>query len=124
MSKMAQINRREFLRLSAGAAAGLALAACAPIGKKAPVKATAHLGALGPDDVQVEIVYGEDRGGHFASPQAAAMTLVEKTGVGSYRYQGELVPQQTGALIYGVRILPHHPNMLNKHEMALVAWAT
>jgi starch phosphorylase len=94
------------------------------IGKKAPVKARVVLGALRPDDVQVEIVYGEDRGGHFALPQAVPMPLTEEIGNGSYRYQGEFAPQQAGALIYGVRILPHHPDMLNKHEMALVAWAT
>ena len=51
------------------------------------------------------------------------MTLMGKKGQGSDRYQGEFVPRQTGALIYGVRVLPYHLDMLNKHEMALVVWA-
>jgi hypothetical protein len=33
------------------------------------------------------------------------------------------MPRTTGALIYGVRVRPNHPDMLNPHETKLVTWA-
>ena len=70
----------------------------------------------------VEIVYGEDNGG-LAQPVATAMALVGTQAGGVLLYRGDFEPNHTGALIYGVRVLPHHPAMLNKHELGLVRWA-
>jgi hypothetical protein len=51
------------------------------------------------------------------------MSLAGQDDDGVYRYTGGFVPNSTGALVYGVRVLPYHPDMLGKHEMALVKWA-
>lgn len=93
------------------------------IGEAAPVTAEVFLGDLQPAEVLVEIVSGEDRGGALARPVDAAMAWVEADAQGIQRYQGYLEPDRTGALVYGVRILPYHPDMLDKHEMALALWA-
>ncbi|HSN74202.1 MAG TPA: alpha-glucan family phosphorylase [Anaerolineae bacterium] len=93
------------------------------IGEAAPVSADVFLGALQPEHVRVEIVYGEDRGEALARPAGVAMALVESQANGLHLYRGDFEPNHTGALIYGVRVLPYHPAMLNKHELGLVLWA-
>jgi starch phosphorylase len=93
------------------------------IGEAAPVSANVYLGALRPEHVLVEIVYGEDRGEAMAQPAGVAMSLAESQANGLHFYRGDFEPNHTGALIYGVRVLPYHPAMLNKHELGLALWA-
>ncbi len=93
------------------------------IGEAATVTAQVYLGALQPEDVLVEIVFGEDRGGAPAQPVDQAMALVERGANGVCLYRGDFKPGHTGALVYGVRVLPCHPAMLNKHELGLALWA-
>ncbi len=93
------------------------------IGNTAQVTAQVVLGALKPHEIAVEIVFGEDMGGQPARPHVVAMTLEKKDSDGVYHYAGGFEPRTTGALIYGVRVRPNHPDMLNKHETGLVAWA-
>ncbi len=93
------------------------------IGDDAEVTAQVSLGSLRPEDVAVEIVFGEEQGNRPDNPQVAPMSLVKKDRNGIYHYQGIFEPRTTGALIYGVRARPNHPDMLNPHETKLVTWA-
>ena len=93
------------------------------IGETAPVTAQVILGELTPAEVYVEIVYGDEQGGVLAGPKDTAMTLDHTDAQGVHHYVGHFAPDHTGALIYGVRVLPHHPDMLNKHDLALAVWA-
>jgi starch phosphorylase len=93
------------------------------IGETAPVSAQVLLGELTPDEVRVEIVYGDDQGAGISGPKSSAMTLTHTDAEGVHHYAGTFAPEHTGALIYGVRVLPHHPDLLNKHDLALVVWA-
>jgi starch phosphorylase len=93
------------------------------IGEAAPVSANVYLGALRPEHVLVEIVYGEDRGEALARPADVAMALAGSQANGLHLYRGDFEPNHSGALIYGVRVLPYHPAMLNKHEVGLALWA-
>ena len=92
------------------------------IGESAAVTAQVALGKLTPKDVLVEIVHGEDRGGAMAHPLDVVMqpTVADKQ---IQVYEGNFQPQHTGAQIYGERVLPYHPDMLNKHELGLALWA-
>jgi glycogen phosphorylase len=93
------------------------------IGQAASVTAQVYLGKLQPEHVLVEVVYGEDQGGALAGPRTTTLTLMESSKDGMHLYRGEFEPSHTGALVYGVRVLPHHPALLDKHEMGLVIWA-
>ncbi len=42
---------------------------------------------------------------------------------GRQLYRGRLAPERGGSLVYGIRVLPVHPALLNKHELGLVRWA-
>lgn len=93
------------------------------IGENAPVTAQVLLGELSPDEVLVEIVYGDDQGAGIAGPKSAAMALSHTDTDGVHQYAGHFTPDHTGALIYGVRVLPYHPDLLSKHDLPLAAWA-
>jgi starch phosphorylase len=94
------------------------------IGADAQVSAQVALGSLKPEDVAVEIVFGEEMGDRPDNPQVAPMSLVKRERGGTYLYQGTFMPRTTGALIYGVRVRPDHPDMLNPHQTRLVTWAS
>ncbi len=41
----------------------------------------------------------------------------------AYRYQARLTPTASGSLIYGVRVVPHHPGLSHPYDMGLARWA-
>jgi len=93
------------------------------IGDAVKVTAQVFLGNLKREDVLVEIVHGEQFSTVMSHPHDVRMTYVRTDADSVHHYEGEFEPGQTGAHVYGVRVLPHHAGMLNKHEMALVVWA-
>ena len=93
------------------------------IGELATVTAEVFLGQIERSDVLVEIVHGDQSSGVMANPEDIAMTFVRTDADGVHHFQGTFLPAQTGAHVYGVRVLPYQTAMLNKHEMALAVWA-
>jgi starch phosphorylase len=93
------------------------------VGCSLDVSAQVHLGALKPEDVTVEVYFGPlDPEGCVASGRTAEMRLIEaKDGVS--RYEGSIPCETTGELGFTVRCVPCHPDLWQKHEMALIAWA-
>ncbi len=94
------------------------------VGSRLPVSATVHLGSLSPDDVCVEVYYGPlDPDGEVHHGRASEMKFTKALDSGFARYDGELVCTETGQMAFAVRCLPSHPNLYQKHEMALIRWA-
>ncbi len=90
------------------------------VGEPVEIRAAVRLSGLTPAEIAVEIVHGlRDAGTLTDEP----MQLVGRTDDGAYLYRGLLSPNASGQLVYGVRIMPVHPDLFNKHEMALVRWA-
>ncbi len=92
------------------------------VGDYVVIEANVHLGQLTPADVAVEIVYryGEEEN---APLWDIPMVRVASSGDGVFTYRGEFVPQSSGQLRYGVRVLPANTDLFNKHELGLVRWA-
>ncbi|HEY7356451.1 MAG TPA: alpha-glucan family phosphorylase [Ktedonobacterales bacterium] len=93
------------------------------IGQSVDVTAYARLASLRPEDVLVEVVYGQDEDGHISDAIYQRMDQDGQENDGSYRYRTRILPQSGGSLVYGVRLLPSHPALLDRHEMGLVRWA-
>ncbi|WP_343425078.1 hypothetical protein [Candidatus Amarolinea dominans] len=91
------------------------------VGEPVEINATVRLSGLTPSEVAVEIVHGFQDGAVGFTDEP--MQLVGRTDDGGYLYRGLLAPAASGQIIYGVRIVPVHPDLFNKHEMALVRWA-
>jgi glycogen phosphorylase len=95
-----------------------------PVGSDLEVSAQVNLGELTPDDVQVEIYYGRiDEKQKITSPQIVGMQTEEKLQDNIFKYKGKILCQITGQQGLTVRVLPKHPELLNRFQTNLVTWA-
>jgi glycogen phosphorylase len=85
------------------------------------VRASVALGALSPDDVTVEVVYG--RAGdsdEIVDPARSPLQLEGGAVDGVARYSGTAMLGQPGPFGYTVRVLPRHPLLAGPAELGLV----
>ncbi|HVU68348.1 MAG TPA: alpha-glucan family phosphorylase [Ktedonobacteraceae bacterium] len=92
------------------------------LGEGINVLAWVKVQKLTPDDLNVELVYGEEEDEQVVMPQKLAMQYVRQEQDGSYRYELRLQPTSSGSLAYGVRVLPTHPELTGKHDLGLIRW--
>jgi len=93
------------------------------LGEWLDVKAWVRADNLQPEDLRVELVYGEANDDHPTAQFALPMEYTKRELDGSYRYDIRLQPTESGSITYGVRVLPAHPALSGKHDMGLVRWA-
>jgi starch phosphorylase len=93
------------------------------IGEPVGVAALAHLGALTPGDVRIELIYGQGDDGAMRERCVIAMERKGKAEHGAYRFHATIHPEATGSLIYGVRATPTHPGLASPYELGLAYWA-
>ncbi len=93
------------------------------IGAPIDVSAAVRLGDLAPRDVAVELVWGQDDNGRMRNPVVIPMEPGERLADGRQSYRTRFTPDRNGALIYGVRVRPHHPGLPNANELGLMCWA-
>jgi starch phosphorylase len=93
------------------------------LGEPIAVEARVSLGALQPDDIAVEVVYGRDDRGVIVDTASVAMSQDGVDGDGTAIYRARLAPETNGLLVYGVRVRPTHPALPNRYALGLVRWA-
>jgi starch phosphorylase len=93
------------------------------IGQPIAVTAFVHLGALEPEDVRVELIYGRDDNGEARERRVVVMERAGKPEHDAYRYHATIRPESSGSLIYGVRATPTHVGLAYPYEMGLARWA-
>lgn len=91
------------------------------VGEPLQIDATVHLGSLTPEDVTVEIVYGNLDNGGLQNIRHVPMMRVEQLPEGTHLYSGILILPQ-GTLGYTVRVRPSHPEFTHIFELPLVTW--
>ena len=95
-----------------------------PYGSNLEVTADLYLDKLSTDDVTVEVYYGSvDSYGRIHDGRHAPMELDASLNDGVYRFKGSIYCDKTGQQGFTVRAMPNHPDMGQKHETALIAWA-
>jgi len=93
------------------------------VGRTIRVEAAVNLGALGPQDVQVELYYGAlDEDGQLNSGLALPMIEVQSED-GPARYVVEMPCDTSGRTGYTVRVLPRHDALARPLDMAMIRWA-
>ncbi len=92
------------------------------LGEDIDVRAWVRADKLGPEDLSVELVYGEASDDVVIPRHALPMEYIRKEQDGSYRYEIRLKPDESGSIGYGVRVLPSHPAQGGKHDMGLIRW--
>jgi glycogen phosphorylase len=93
------------------------------IGDQVSVTADLSLGALRPEDVTVELVVGRDEDWHVIETGSVELARSGQSSTGGYLYSGSIAAQHGGSLIYGVRVIPSHPELATKYELGLICWA-
>ncbi|HLZ59026.1 MAG TPA: alpha-glucan family phosphorylase [Ktedonosporobacter sp.] len=93
------------------------------LGEGIDVHAWLRMDSLRPEDVNVELVYGEIREEQAVPQHTLPMTFSKRELDGSYRYDLRLQPSESGSIAYNVRVVPTHPALREKYEMGLIRWA-
>ena len=93
------------------------------LGEGIDIHAWVRANDLNPEDISVELVYGEAED-ELAIPRFAfPMTFVKRENDGSYRYDIQLKPNESGSIVYNIRVIPSHPSLTEKYEVGLIRWA-
>jgi glycogen phosphorylase len=92
------------------------------VGEPVKVQAVLRPGPLRSGDLAVEAVYGRDTGDGLANALSVAMPLVDEQD-GECRYEVTLAFRESGAIAYGVRVRPDHPDIPSPFALSLVKWA-
>jgi len=95
----------------------------ARVGKPVQVEAVVDVGQLTPADISVELYCGAlDEDGQFSDAQALRMRQISADGP-RIQYTVELPCTRSGQTGYTVRVLPHHANLPDDKDLALIRWA-
>ena len=94
-------------------------------GARYRISAQVSLGDLEPGDVQVQTIYGSvEPDDELAKPVTVAMTRVGDGDMGGWhRYEADVEFERSGNFGFTVRVVPHHPDLLNPAHLPRVAWA-
>lgn len=93
------------------------------VGESLQVSAQVHLGDVDPNHVRVEAYHGEAENGGIKNPAVSVLNASGQNGDGSYLYQGSVPASESGAYGFSVRVVPTHPNLMQAHELRLIAWS-
>ena len=92
------------------------------LGQGIDVHAWVHSDKLLPEDLAVELVFGEVTNEKIVIQHVLPMEYVKKELDGSYTYKLHLTPPTSGSIAYGVRVLPNYPALAGKHDLGLIRW--
>lgn len=94
------------------------------VGSAQEITAVVQLGSLTPDDVIVQVYYGDlDTHGNIVKGNAVNMQPAESNGGGTYTFKAQLVHHTTGNQGISVRILPNHEDLPTPFLRGLIRWA-
>jgi len=94
------------------------------VGDSLQLSAQVHLGPVDPEHVRVEAYHGEAE--NDVLHHLAVTTLTKKKQVGeggNYLYHGSIPAAESGTYGFSVRVIPTYPNLVQAHELRLIAWA-
>jgi starch phosphorylase len=98
----------------------------ADMGETRAVAAEVELGALTPDDVEVQLVHGAvGPGGDLDEVAVVPMAAIGGGGEGGgrRRYEASFTCERAGRYGCTVRVVPAHPDLLSYAETGCIAWA-
>ena len=97
--------------------------AAAHVGGAIDVSAVINTGPLTPDDLAVELYFGQlDEDGQLSTGQTIPMQRLEAQNDGRVRYSGQLPCSRSGMTGYTVRITPHNDLLIGPMDMGMIRW--
>ncbi len=93
------------------------------VGSELQVRARVNLGALTPDDVEVQLFHGlVDSLGDIPNPRTVTMSDNGTREGSTWQFNGVIPCRASGQYGYAVRVLPKHSDLNNPFEPGLVCW--
>ena len=93
------------------------------VGEQLSISASLETGKLKPEDLCVEVYYGQlDTNGMIEKGNSMRMEIKNQDETGAYVFQANIPCESTGKHGFSIRVLPHHPELPNPHEMGLIKW--
>lgn len=94
------------------------------VGSRVKLKVIVNLADLSPDDVRVELYFGNlNPAGDILEGAALPMFVVEKQDKNNYLYEGQMLCLKSGQFGFTVRIIPSHKDQVRKFEPGFIMWA-
>jgi glycogen phosphorylase len=94
------------------------------VGTDIQVKATINLGNLTPNDVRVQLYYGQlDSHKQIGSGQSVDMKPDGSSGTGEYVFTTHITYDTSGERGLSVRVLPYHDYLPTPFQSGLITWA-
>jgi starch phosphorylase len=91
------------------------------LGQQLQIRAVVDLGSLTPDDVTVQVAYGEvDEHDEILAPESVELSRGDQVD-NAWRYEGTVPLERRGAFGYTVRVLPANPAFVTSGELGLIA---
>ncbi len=96
----------------------------AKVGRNIRVEAMIDLAALSPDDVAVELYFGElDDDGQLNEGKPIPMQQIGSDGNRRIKYSADMPCNRSGLTGYTVRVMPRHETLTDPLDMAMIKWA-
>ncbi|HUT31777.1 MAG TPA: alpha-glucan family phosphorylase [Sedimentisphaerales bacterium] len=94
------------------------------VGSEVTVRALVNLGEVRPDDISVELYYGNvDALGNIVDGSAVGMSCeATSAGNGERWFVGQMPCKRAGQQGLAVRVLPRHSDLADPYELGLVLW--
>ena len=93
------------------------------VGGMLQVRCQVNLGSILPSDVAVELYYGPmGPDGNLERGQAVIMECTGSPSGETHVFQGEIPCQRSGLCGFAVRVIPCHPDLVDKYDTGLICW--
>ncbi len=93
------------------------------VGEALEVEARVHLGEVEPEHVCVQAYVGETDDARLIHPKGVELEHTGQAEDGCHLYKGTISAPESGTYGFNVRVLPHHPNLTQAHELRLITWS-
>ena len=92
-------------------------------GEEITISTTLNLGNISTSSVKVELCYGTiGKNNTIESPEIEEMKVSDQLDASIYRYSANIKLLDGGEYGYTFRVIPYHPELINKFDMGLIRW--
>ena len=93
------------------------------VGETVTAEAQVHLGNVKPEYVRVQAYFGPVDHGLITGATVQDLKDLKDDGNGNYTYTGRIPASDSGTFGINIRVIPHHPDLVQDHELRLITWA-
>lgn len=93
-----------------------------PVGTPVRVQARVHLGEIRPEHVRVQACLGQGEGDDISRYTMIPLTAAPGGHHGVHHFEGTVTVHDSGEFALALRVIPHHDDLTQAHELRLIRW--